>query len=243
MMLSVPIQLFIKAQQEGFKNELRFFLLLKLLYPEGKTKLNHGELAFIELELQLKSRKTTKKQITKLIDLGFLTFNNKTQYYIIKSFDKIRVMHHFETRLAFSIGYHNYNKLEAVTGAILYGYLHKDFWRKFKKRKSVPMEKGASHFSFLKFNTRDLMAPVSVYGVQQIFDIPIATASRLKKAAKKAKYLKVKQNFDKISIDEAITSKRLGDNKQLRYKKGKYYLRLVDTVCPLFYFKKRKPVE
>ena len=46
--LSVPIELFIKAQQEGFKQELRFFLLLKLVYPNGKTKLGREELLFLK---------------------------------------------------------------------------------------------------------------------------------------------------------------------------------------------------
>ena len=78
-MLSVPIQLFIKAQQEGFKNELSFFLLLKLLYPSGKTRLGKEELLFLELTNQIKSRKTTKKHISKLLDLHFLSYNPKTK--------------------------------------------------------------------------------------------------------------------------------------------------------------------
>jgi len=241
--LSVPIQLFIKAQQEGFKKELCFFLLLKLLYPYGKTKLNHGELAFIELELQIKSKKTTKKYISKLLELEFLVYNPKTQYYIIKGFDKIRTIHHLENRLAFPIGYYNYKNLDAVTGAIIYGYLHKDFWRKVKQKKSVHLKGITYNFSKVNFNFKKQPAPVSVYGVQQIFDIPIATASRLKNAAKKEKYLKVKQNFDKITLNEAVTLKYIGKKEGLRFKNGKYYLQSIDTVCPLFYFVKRKSME
>jgi hypothetical protein len=241
--LSVPIQLFIKAQKEGFKNELRFFLLLKLLYPCGKTKLNLGELAFIELELQIKSRKTIKNHISKLIELEFLVYNSKTQYYIIKGFDKIRTIHHLENRLAFPIGYYNYKNLDSVIGAVLYGYLHKDFWRKVKKKKSVHLKGSTYSFPKFNFNFKKHPAPVSVYGVQQIFDIPIASASRLKKAARKAKYLRVKHTFKNISNSEATTLKYIKNIKELRYYKGKYYLQSIDTVCPLFYFKKRKSLE
>ena len=238
--LSVPIQIFIKAQQEGFKNELSFFLLLKLMYTNGKTKLDNGELIFLELTHQIKSRKTTKRYISKLLGLKFLIYNSKTKYYIIRSFDKIRVLHKLESRLAFPIGYYNYNKLNAVTGAVLYGYLYKDFWRKVKQKKSVQIKGCTYNFPKLNFNFKKQPAPVSVYGVYQIFDIPVSSASRLKKAAKKEKYLKVKSNYIKISIEEAVTLKAINKTQDLRYKKGNYFLQSIDTIYPLFYFGKRK---
>lgn len=242
--LSVPIQLFIMAQQRGFKNELSFFLLLKLVYPNGKTRLGKGELTFLELTHQIKSRKTTQNYISKLLELKFLHYNSKTKYYIIRSFYNIRIMHNLESRLAFPIGYDNYQKLDAVTGAVIYGYLHKDFWRKVKREKSVQLKGSTYHFQSPTFNFKNQFAPVSVYGVKQIFDIPIATASRLKSAAKKEKYLKVKHNLEKISKDLATTIKYNKIRKEeLRFIKGHYYLQLIDTVYPLFHFNKRKRLE
>lgn len=244
MTLSVPIELFIKAQQMGFKRELAFFLLLKLVYRNGKTRLDGTERSFLELTNQIKTRKTTKKIISKLLDLNFLSYNPKTQYYILRSFDKIRKLLNLESRLAFPIGYYNYQKLDAVTGAVIYGYLHKDFWRKVKREKSVQIKGSTCNFQSATFNFKNHFAPVSVYGVQQIFDIPIATASRLKTAAKKEKYIKVKHNFEQITIDEAVILKYNRLKKaELRFRKGKYYLQSIDTVCPLFYFKKRKSLE
>ena len=133
-----------------FFDELSFFLLLKLLYPNGKTRLGNEELLFLELTHQIKSRKTIKSYISKLLDLKFLSYNSKTQYYIIRSFYNIRAIHNLESRLAFPIGYYNYQKLDAVTGAVIYGYLHKDFWRKVKQKKSVQI-KGCT-YNFPKFN-------------------------------------------------------------------------------------------
>lgn len=242
--LSVPIQLFIKAQQESFKNELSFFLLLKLAYPNGKIRFRREDLLFLEFTHQISSRKTTKKYIAKLKELKFLCYNSKTQYYIIRSFDKIRVMHNLESRLAFPIGYNNYKKLNAVTGAVIYGYLHKDFWRKVKREKSVQIKGRTYNFPSITFDFKKHQAPVSVYGVLQIFDIPIATASRLKTAAKKEKYLKVKKNFEKITLNEAVTLRYTKLKKsELRFRNGNYFLQSIDTVCPLFYFKKRKRME
>lgn len=86
--------------------------------------------------------------------------------------------------------------------------------------------------------------PYFGYGVQKFYDIPIATASRLKKAAKKEKYIKVKHNFELITLNEAATFKYYKIKKdELRFRKGNYYLQSIDTVCPLFYFKKQKKVE
>ena len=57
--ISVPIQLFIDAQQKGYAKKLQFFLALKLLYKCGKAKLDDGELLFLELTEEIGSRKTT----------------------------------------------------------------------------------------------------------------------------------------------------------------------------------------
>ena len=64
--------MFIHAQQNGYKNELRFFLLLKLLFREGKTEFNNSDLKFIEYVEQIKSRKTVKKYIRGLLKFKFL---------------------------------------------------------------------------------------------------------------------------------------------------------------------------
>ncbi|MEP2237464.1 MAG: hypothetical protein ABJI22_03820, partial [Maribacter sp.] len=186
-------------------------MLLKLLYPEGKTKLEHKDLLFIEGAHQIKSRKTTKKHISALLEKQFLIYNPRTGYYIIKALDKIRSMQHFKTRLSFPIGYQNYNKLDAVTGAVLYGYLHKDFWREVKQKKSVQIKGSTYNFPKVNFNYKTKLAPVSVYSLKQIFNIPIATASRLKSAAKTEQYLKVKPNYEEISSEKAFIMSKVGE--------------------------------
>ena len=236
--------MFINAQQNNYKKALSLFLLLKLLHRQGKTKLTKEELLFIEYANEIRSRKTTQRYLKTLIKLKFISYNSRTGYYILISFDRIRIDKSWEVRLAFPIDYSNYNKINAVTGAIIFGYLHKDFWRKVKKEKSVHIKGRTYNFPTFNFNFKKKPAPVSVYGVQQIFNIPIATASRLKTAAKKEKYIKVKHNFEQITKDEAVILKYNGKKKaELRFRKGKYYLQSIDTVYPLFYFIKRKSLE
>ena len=244
--INVPIQLFIDAVQNNYQRQLRFYLLLKLLYPSGKSKLDNQDLQFIEYCDRIASRKTTLKYIEKLSSLGWIRKNQKTEYYIFMSFDKIREENEWQNRLAFPIGFDNYNNLKAVSGAIIYGYLHKDFWRKVRKKKSVQIKGCAYHFLSSKFNFKKVPAPVSVYGVNAIFNISTATASRIKNAAAKEQLISLKKNYTMNSLNSEAMHKYLkyNDSKHnLVYKNGKYVLQLIDTIFPLFYFRKRKSLK
>lgn len=205
--------------------------------------MNNNDLKFIEFVEQIKSSKTTRKYIKVLLKLKFLNFNPKTGFYAICSFDKLRKLFRFKTRLAFPINYSNYYKINAVTGAVIYGYLHKDFWRKVKREKSVQIKGSTYNFPSSSYNYKKQFAPVAVLAVKGIFDISIATASRLKNLAKKEEFLKVKHNLKDISNNEAMVLKQTRNTQYLRFKKGRYYLQSIDTVCPLFYFTKRKSLE
>ncbi len=241
--INVPIQFFIDAVQNNYQRQLRFFLLLKLIYPSGKTRLEHQELQFIEYFDRIESRKTTLKYLERLKALGWIYENKKTGYFLLVSLDKIRKNNEWYNRLAYPIGLHNYNKLKAVSGAVIYGYLHKDFWRKVRKKKSVQIKGCAYHFLSSNFNFKKAPAPVSVYGVNEIFDISTATASRIKNAAANEKLISLKKNYTVKNLDAVAMHKFLeyNDNKHnLVYKDGKYVLQLIDTIFPLFYFRKRK---
>lgn len=247
--ISVPIEMFINAQEKKYGRELRFFLLLKLMYRVGKIKFTSEELDFIDFVEQIKSRKTTKKYIKLLEGLNWIKYNHKTKYYILNSFDKIRKDNEWLVRLAFPIDYNTYYNIEAVTGAVIYGYLHKDFWRKVKRDKSVLLKKSTYYFISPKFNYKQKPAPVSVLGVSRIFNISSSTASRLKKYAKKEKLIKVHKNYwdEEIDQEEVKFAKEYFPDeikyKNLVFKDKKYRLQLIDTIYPLFYFTKRKSLE
>ncbi len=234
--------MFIDAQKFGYQKDLCFFLFLKLTFTEGKVKLDSKGLLIIEYLLQIKCRKTSLRYIQLLQELNFLTYNERTSYYTINSFDKIRQFHGWEVRLAFPIDYNTYNKIQAVTGAVIYGYLHKDFWRKVKRKKSVQIKGCTYNFPSPSFNYKKQMAPVSVIGVSKIFKISITTASRLKTAAYKEGFVKLKKNYEDINMDIPLLvqiHKYADLNDNIVYHKDDYRLQLIDTVYPLFYFIKR----
>lgn len=238
--------MFIDAQKFGYQNELRFFLLLKLMYKEGKVQLNEEDLQFIEYVEQIKTRATTEKYIGLLSELGYIGYNYKTGYCILNSFDKIRSFHGWEVRLAFPIDYTSYYKTQAVTGAVIYGYLHKDFWRKVKSKKSVQIKGSTYNFLTSTFNYKKQYAPVSVIGVNKIFELSNSTASRLKKSAADEQFIKVKKNFSKPILNLKMEKGMINlydSPKDIVFKGGGYRFQLIDTIYPLFYFIKRKKLK
>jgi hypothetical protein len=238
--------MFIDAQQNKYTNSLSFFILLKLLFIGGKTRFNDNELDNIEKINEIKSRKTTKKHIKILLEKGWIVYNSKTGFYILKSFDQIRKENGFFVRLAFPIEISYYKKLRAITGAVIYGYLHKDFWRKVKSEKSVQIKGSTYHFPTPNFNYKKQYAPVSVIGVFKIFNISIPTASRLKNAAAKEKFIKLKKNYSEPlpNIKELNKILEYNDmNNNLVYHNDEFRLQYIDTIYPLFFFIKRKTLK
>jgi hypothetical protein len=194
----------------------------------------------------LVSRKTINKHILLFKELGWVIYNSKTKYYQIKAFDKIREENNWEVRLSFPINLNNIQDIKAITGAVIYGYLHKDFWRKVKREKSVQIKGCTYYFLSPRFNYKKQYAPVSIYGVEAIFNISPATASRLKNSAAVKGFIKLKKNYSDISEDRLALRKLKkynGLKQNIIYKKGKYREQLIDTTYPLFHFKKRKSLQ
>ena len=124
--------------------------------------MEEDELLFIELIEEIRCRKTSLGYIQFLREKGWLMFNEKTGYYLLKSFERIRRENNWEVNLAFQINNSSYKNIKAVTGAVIYGYLHKDFWRKLKRKKSVRLKGSTYHFLSPKLNYKEKPAPVSV---------------------------------------------------------------------------------
>jgi hypothetical protein len=115
-----------------------------------------------------------------------------------------------------------------------------------KRKKSVHLKGSTYNFPTQTFNYKKQYAPVSVIGVNKIFDISIATASRLKAAAHKAGFIRLKKNFEDIKIDVQLLVQihkynDLSDN--IVFHKDDYRMQLIDTVYPLFYFLKRTKLK
>jgi hypothetical protein len=244
--LSVPIEMFLEGQKQSYGRKLRVFLCLKLLYKSGKTKLREKDLLFLELVEQIRTRKTTLNYIQFFIKKGWIHYNARTGYYILKSFDRIRMENNWKVRLAFPVTFKNYQNIKAITGAVLYGYLHKDFWRKVRRRKSVQIKGSTYHFLSPNFNYQEAAAPISLSGINKIFGLSVPTASRLKARAGSQELIKITKNYGSViphrrAMELCLKYNELENN--LVFHQGEYRLQLIDTILPLFLFTKRKKLK
>ncbi|SDL64315.1 hypothetical protein SAMN04488034_10731 [Salinimicrobium catena] len=243
--ITVPLQLLISSQEEHYVSRLRFFLLLKMLYPQGKTKLSCGELMAIKHVLRIKSEKTLRSYLKFFEQKGWIRLNTRTGYYIIKSFDKIRSENNWRSRSAMVLRPLDLLKLKAFVGAGIYAYLYKAFLRRLKKQKSVLIKGRTYHFLHFRLN-RDLAVPVSVHGVSKIFNISPALASRLKCAAARENLLEVQKNYSKRAVQKRPMQLCLKYNdhpQNIVYHNGASRLQLIDAVIPLFSFTRRKKMK
>ena len=242
--IKVPVQLLISAQQEHYVSRLRFFLLLKMIYPQGKSRLSWGEMRAIQQVLRIKSEKTIKSYVRFFEKKGWLRLNTKTGYYLIKSFDRIRDDNNWRMRSAILLLPLDLYRLKAFIGAGIYIYLHSLYLKRQREKESV-QKKGRTYHFLLSGRNRRKAVPVSVNGVEKIFKISKAIASRLKKAAEKERLLKVKKNFSK-ALPKQILQGCLKYNdlpQNVVCRKRKYRLQLTDTITPLFSFTRRKKMK
>lgn len=56
-----------------------------------------------------------------LIERGWIRYNSRTGYYILKSIDRIREEQNWKVRLAFPVNLSSCKNIKAITEAILYG--------------------------------------------------------------------------------------------------------------------------
>jgi len=241
-----PIEMCIYVLQKNLENTFRVYLFLKLNYKDGKVKFTKSKTKFLADSLNVTTR-TIRSQIKKIIELGWIRINTKTQYYILSSIDNIRVNNGWVTRASIEIYFEDIHCIRAILGAALYGYLHKDFWRKVKREKSVLLKGNTYHFLSPSFNYKNQFAPVSVIGVHKIFNISQAKASRIKKLASNAGYIKVKKKFKKIGLSkmDVVYSKKYDTNnsQNIIFKNKSYYLQQIDHIRPFFDIRKRKKLE
>lgn len=239
----MPVTLCIYTAEECLESDLRFFLLLKFLYPEGKIRNSKIDLEAIRQISGYSTNSYLKHKISQLITLRWLKWNNKTGYFLINSFEQIRTQNHWPQRSGVRVKFNDLNKLNSIIGGALYGYLYHDFWRKFRRDKVVRI-KGRTFNSLPAYlHEFGKYAPVATTGVNSIYDISQSKASRLKHDAALSGLIEVKKYYLETNLNaDEVRSIRKHDpeSKNLVIKKGKVYLQLVDLILPRFEFKKRK---
>jgi len=242
----VPINQCIYVLENNIENPFQLFLILKLLYPEGKLKFTTDEINFLALVLKVHP-KTIRANAKRLIKLNWIRLNIKTNYYLIHSFDRLRKDNNWKSRASIEINANNVYNIRAILGAALYGYLHKDFWRKVKKEKFVQIKQRTYHFLFSSFNFKLKAAPIAVNGINALFNISQAKASRIKTIAADQNLIEVQKTFTKIKISkfclDGLKQYTSICTSNIVFREGNYYVQEIDHIIPLFPIRKRKKLE
>lgn len=237
----VPIPMCIWVAQHNQEGVFQFFLFLKWLYKCGKTKLSNTELHALASMMNYSDIRPIQKHIDTLMELEWLRLNDKTGFYIIASFDRLRHMYGWESRASIECTLKELNNIRAIVGASIFAYQHKDFWRKVKREKSVRIKGRTYHFLSPSFNYKNHFAPVATTGIEALHNISKSKASELKHAALKANYILVKKDFDTTysQTEIKLLIKYCDGPRNVRKLNGKVVLQLIDLVLPKIAIRKR----
>jgi len=225
------------------ENAFQFFLLLKLVYKHGKMKLNKHEVLALKQMMGFKSKTPVMNLVTELKELDWIRLNERTGFYIIRSFDKLRDEYGWDSRVSTLMTLSSINNLNAYIGASLYTYLHKIFWKKVKREKSVRLKGCTYHFLSPTFNYKGQPAPIATTGVEALYEISKSKASRLKIAAFKSKLItlkKVYQKQDHTSHEIKLMIKYDLIPRHVSKFKGSFYLQSIDLITPRIDLVKRR---
>ncbi len=232
--------------ENNLENPFQLFIILKLVFPEGKLKFTKYEINFLALVLKVHP-KTISANAKRLIKLNWIRLNTKTTYYLILSFDRLRVDNDWKSRASIEINANNVYNIRAILGAALYTYLHKDFWRKVKKEKFVQIKQRTYHFLFSSFNFKLEAAPIAVNGINALFNISQSKASRVKKLAAIEKLIEVQKAYTKIKISkfdlDGLKQFTSITTNNIIFRDGNYYLQEIDHIIPLIPIRKRKKLK
>lgn len=240
----VPVQMCIYVIRNNLENSFRLYVFLKLNNPCGKMKINNKVLEELSISLGVSAR-TVRNYISRLKSLGWIRKNRKTQYYILHSYDRIRILFDWSARASVEFYREDVSRLRNKLSAVPYLYLHSNIRRKAKKGRSVLLSGGTNHSLLSSSRSKkQKYFPISVLGVEKIFGISRSKASRMKIRAANSGFLRVKKSFEKTELSD-IDVRRMGEyDKSLRksvvYRNGQYQIQRPDLIKPLISLRRRK---
>jgi hypothetical protein len=239
--INIPIEICSDALKKRRVRALQVFIYLKLKCS-GKIKIDQQFLKNTANELGLKSIKTIKASITDLLHRHWISISNKSGYYFVKGFDRIRKLHNFQKRNGAEFSIDDIKKFKAFLIAAIISNLINAQKRRLK---AIELSKGGSKTTAFK---QSFFYPVANGALAKILGISISTAYEWKKLAKKQGYIKIRANSRKIDdlYPETLNQfKKYGDKsvKGIRTKKGHVFEQLPDNVYSKVSLRRRRKLE
>lgn len=239
--VKIPIEIcediLIKRKYRAFQ----VFLLLKM-NCSGKIKITPDIIKTLQKKLKLKSEKTIRTQIKYLLQRKWITLSNKSGYYFIKGFDKIRESEKFRRRACVEFDLSDLKDLKAfLVGAVITNLV----MRQKRQRELTELKKWSSKTVNSKLPH---YYPVASAVLAKIFKISLSTAWEWKNLARKKRYIKVhKQNeVLPIKIKEIGHFGKYADkelSKKCRMIKKKFVEQMPDLIKSNMVLRRRKKIN
>lgn len=239
--INIPIELCFDALSKRRVRSLQVYVYLKLKCS-GKIKIDQQLLKIIANDLGLKSIKTIKTIVADLIDAQWISKSNKSGYYFVKSFERIRKLHNFRRRAGAEFSINDIKNFKAFLIAAIISNL---IYAQKRRLEAVERSKGGSKTSAFKLS---FFYPVANVALSKILGISVSTAFEWKRLAEKKGYIKIRNNSRIIEYAQQQflnDLKKYGDIpvKKIRVKNGKVYEQLPDNVYSKVSLRRRRKLE
>jgi hypothetical protein len=206
----------------------------------GKIKLNKEDLDNVASKLGLKSERTVKYCLKKLIDSRWIGFSPRSGFYFIKGYDQIRIQHKFYRRRGAEFSLDEIKDLKAFLIATTIGLLINA-----QKRRRRAVEPSMAR-SKTPASLRSFPFEISNEALAKILGISVSTAFEWKNLAAKQGYIKIRKHYAEIDIDprfsQEFKNKRGVPGHLLRYRSGKLCIQKSDTVVSHITFRRRAKI-
>ncbi len=236
----MPVSVIILVTKNCHERIFVLYLLLKMYFPDGKFTPSKELFVKLAANLNYKSSASIQSLYKKLIEKKWVVENQKTGFVIIRSFSIFESELNSVSRLGYEIHFDELKKFRAVTGAVVFGYLHRLFWRNLFKKKSVQIKGCTYDLPKGKFRFYlDRKVPIALSGVQKILGISIKKASEIKHFALKYNYLDIDKNLQptKYSIDEINSFQKYYDQQiPFKFIKKKIFVQGINLISINFQF-------
>ena len=236
----IPVELCEFVLSRKVSKPFKLYILLKT-YCDGKLKLTDEEIQRLKRELNVKSSKTIKNNLSKLLELNFLGYNRSSGYYFIRGFNQLQMQLDFYARTSVEFDLENIHNLQSFCYAAVIGYVVKQKQKKLKMQKLSERKKGRSNQDSF---SSSLFSKVSNSLMSRKLSLSMQNVYKLRLDAQRQGFIKVRKCYIDLNIpakDRKIYLKAHPEKYPLlRVRNNKLKLQDTDEITPLLRYKYRK---
>jgi hypothetical protein len=261
--LNVPIELIRYSVTSGARKPLALLLAIKF-HSGGKLRASDDAWSAIKAPVGIKDVRTLRKHLTQLQALKWLGYNPKSDYYFVRSFDRIRLDMGLKKRTSVIMDSSELPRVQSWCDGVLINCVIRDqmyHWevgpRKFK-RFVLSKKDGTSPIQRVDPGTQPAYYGLSSFKISKHLNCSQSQACKRKRLASQNGYLTLKKHFKVLHTlsepDMFVREQFVASHPELTgrlrfrvvYQNGTSIIQLVqqlhDEIIPQTLFSKRKKI-